>query len=339
MDIAVTSFDAADQAAALAAHQINVAAVRHDMPDVPAWSRHTFLTAVAHPLPGYLQEWAIARIDGEPAGYLWLELPVLDNPDNGSVDIFVHPAYRRRGVGRALHSYACRVAREQHRKRLMGMFIAGLPGGPERTGAGGGFADAVGASVVLREVRRRLDLGTVDEPALDRLLADAWRHAAGYSLVTWRDRVPEEHVADVAYLDGRMIGDAPMGGLEWEPEKMDADRVRAIEAAHLLRGRRTYHVGARHDATGRLVAWTMLSFSDEPAWHSWQQITIVDPAHRGHRLGTIVKIENLWRTRAAEPALRYIDTCNADTNDYMISINDLLGFRPMDVFLNWQQKL
>ena len=40
-----------------------------------------------------------------PAGYLGLDLPQLDNTDNATVDMVVHPAYRRRGVGRALHEH------------------------------------------------------------------------------------------------------------------------------------------------------------------------------------------------------------------------------------------
>ena len=91
-----------------------------------------------------------------------------------------------------------------------------------------------------------------------------------------------------------MVIDAPMGELEVEPEKYDADRIRGIEKSLRLRGRRHYHAAARHDATGRLVAWTMIAFDagDRRATPG-SRSTIVDPDHRGHRLGLLVKIENL----------------------------------------------
>ncbi|MCW2641807.1 MAG: family N-acetyltransferase [Dactylosporangium sp.] len=63
------------------------------------------------------------------------------------------------------------------------------------------------------------------------------------------------------------------------------------------------------------------------------------PPHRGHRLGTIVKIANLRHAMAGEPALRVINTWNAAVNDHMISINEALGFRPVDALVNWQQEV
>jgi GNAT superfamily N-acetyltransferase len=339
MDIAVTRFAAADHESVAQAHEIARAAARVDMPDRPPRSWHVFLCNLSDPYPGKDVEWAIARIDGQPAGYLELELPILDNTDNAGVDIFVDPAYRRRGVGRALHAYAVELARQRGRKRLTGTTVGGLPDGPARDGAGEAFAAAMGARAALAEVRRRLDVTTIDEAALDAALVQAQRHAEGYSLVRWRETAPEELIADVAYLDGRLLADAPMGDLAWEPEKMDAARARANEAAHAKRRRRSYHVGARHDATGRLVAWTLLQLNEGFDWHAYQQITIVDPDHRGHRLGTIVKIDNLRHARATEPGLRYIDTWNAAVNDHMISINELMGFRPVDAMVDWQQEL
>lgn len=339
MDIAVTRLDPADQEAALRAYEIDLAAGAVDVPDLPPPSRRAFLARVADPGPGYRHEYAIARVDGVPAGFMRLDLPFLDNLHNADLEIYVHPTYRRRGVGRALHAYAVGLAARDGRKHLAGMSPTALPGGPARDGAFAAFAQSVGAYVALTDVRRRLDIAAVDDAALDGALAGAWQHAPGYSLVQWSGATPEEIVADVAYLDGRLLADAPMGDLTWEPEKVDAQRIREMEATNTRRGRQLYHTGVRHDASGRLVGWTTLSRYEDPDWHAWQLITIVDPDHRGHRIGTIVKIENLRYTLMAEPTLRYIDTFNAAENDHMISINELMGFRPVDAWHNWQQDL
>jgi hypothetical protein len=37
--------------------------------------------------------------------------------------------------------------------------------------------------------------------------------------------------------------------------------------------------------------------------------------------------------------LRVINTWNAAVNDHMISINEALGFRPVDALVNWQQEV
>jgi GNAT superfamily N-acetyltransferase len=336
MDIAVTPLNVADDIAVERAYEIDAAAVAEDVPGFPPACHRHFLGSVHHPWPGTRSHHALARLDGAPAGYARIDLPELDNTDNASVELSVHPEHRRLGVGRALHEYVVRQVRNEGRKRLVGMSVRQLPGGPARSTAGAEFATAMGAKSALFDVRRRLDVTALDEPALDRMLADAWSRADGYSLVRWQDRAPDEYVDDVAYLDSRLVEDAPMGDLAWEPEKIDAARVRAIEAAREARGRRAYHSGMRHDESGRVVAWTMLDFGASNPWHAFQQITIVEPRHRGHRLGAVVKIENLRYARAHEPELRAVDTWNAAVNDHMISINEAMGFRPVDGWDNWQ---
>lgn len=291
------------------------------------------------PWPGYEEPYWLAFHGDRPVGVGMVSLPLLDNLENAWAEILVHPDHRRQGAGRALYDQIVEYARAAGRRRLMTDTIEALPGGQERNLAGSAFAQAVGMDNVLGEVRRSLDLATADTSGYDRLLADAWPHADGYSLVQWRDRAPDEYVADVAYLDGRLHSDAPMGDLEWAPENIDAERLRRMEETRQAHGSRLYNSAVRHDATGRVVAVTALMLEKTVPEHAWQLITLVDPAHRGHRLGTIVKIANLQYAMAGEPALRVVDTWNAAVNDHMISINEALGFRAMDSLVNWQQTI
>ncbi|MFJ8580508.1 GNAT family N-acetyltransferase [Micromonospora sp. NPDC093277] len=336
MGITIVPFDAADSAALDEAYLIGAAAEQADVPDFPPFCRQRFTVGARHPLPGIARRWALARLDGAPAGYLALSLPQLDNTDNADVELVVHPAYRRRGVGRTLHEHGLRLLREHGRKRVVGMTVTTLPGGVARPAAGDAFAAATGARSALVDVRRRLDAGRLDHAALDTLAAEAGASATGYRSVRWRGDTPEEYAADVAYLDGRLMADAPLGELEVEPERVDVDRLRGTERALNARGRRRYHHGTVHEASGRLVAWTLIDLGPSADWHAWQQITIVDPEHRGHRLGLLVKIENLRYALHHEPALRVIDTWNAAENQHMIAINERLGFRPVDGWTNWQ---
>jgi GNAT superfamily N-acetyltransferase len=335
MNIAVAPLDPADETAAGQAYDINAAQHAADVPDMPV-CRVSFLAGLTHPWPGNRADRFLAYLGDTPVGYLQVDLPTLDNTENAELDLLVHPAYRRRGVGRALYEQAVAVARGNGRKRLMTMTVEPLPGGPVRDGAGSAFARALGAENALTDVRRRLRVSTVDDAGLDAQLADAWRYAEGYSVVQWRDDSPEEYIDDIAYLDGRLIADAPMGDLLLEPQKVDAARVRATDEAKKARKRRQYNTAVRHDESGRLVAWTTLDFSYSYPEHCYQQITIVDPVHRGHRLGTIVKIENLRYALAHEPAVENIDTWNAAVNKHMISINEAIGFRAVDGWTNWQ---
>ncbi|MEV4660432.1 GNAT family N-acetyltransferase [Micromonospora echinofusca] len=336
MSIAIAPLDAADQAAIDEAYRIGAAANDVDLPDFPPLCRRRFEAAIRHPMPGNEPLWALARLDGVPAGYLALDLPQLDNTENATAEVVVHPQCRRRGVGRALHEHGVRLLRERGRKRVLAMAVSALPGGPTRSGAAAAFAASTGARPALAEVRRRLDTTRLDHDGLAAALADARGRAAGYDVVRWRGDTPEEYVADIAYLDGRLMTDAPLGDVEWEPERIDVERVRGIERALRARGRRRYHTAARHEASGRVVAWTLLDVGASADWHAFQQITIVDPEHRGHRLGLLTKVENLRHLLAHEPAVRAIDTFNAAENAHMVRINEQLGFRPVDGWTDWQ---
>lgn len=340
MSITVTPLDAGDAALADRLHDIAAAAEAVDVPDFPPPDNHSFRLGLREPWPGNDRFTFVARdSDGTVLGHARLDLPLLDNLENAEVEICVDPAHRRRGAGRALLAAAVEEARARGRRHLTAGSVGHLPGGPVRDGAGHAFATAMGFSHALADVRRRLDLTELDRVMLDDLLKQAWARADGYSLVQWRGAAPEDIVADVAYLDGRLLQDAPMGDLVWEPEKVDAARIRANEAAILRHRRQTYHTGVRHDATGRLVGWTTIGRGHDNPGFGFQWITIVDPDHRGHRLGMIVKVENLYHAMAHEPRMRVVDTWNAASNKHMISINDAVGFRPVDSWVNWQREL
>lgn len=337
--IDIRTLDRGDDDTIDAALAVQRAAREVDTPDFPPPCRDSFVGLLRHEVSAVRREFRVARAGDEVVGYLELTLPLRDNTDNSEITLEVHPAHRRRGVGRALYGYAVETLHALGRKRTAGYTTDGLPGGPERDVAGSAFAAAMGAKAALTEVRRRLDLSVADTARYPELLAAAWDRAGGYRLVRWQDRVPEAYAADVGYLDSRLVTDAPMGDLVWEPEKIDTSRIREGEAARAARGIRGYSVGVVHEASGRLVALTALGIERSNPWHAFQWITIVDPEHRGHRLGMVVKLENLRYAREHEPELRVIDTWNAAVNDNMISINEAIGFRTVDAAVAWQQEV
>ncbi|MCA2213631.1 GNAT family N-acetyltransferase [Jidongwangia harbinensis] len=330
MQIDVASFGDTDESAARHAHDIFCAANLARTPDMPVPSFRIFRDEVYKPFPGVRKERAIGYLDGEPAGYLLIMLPQQDNLDNASIELYVHPRHRRRGVGRAVHAWAVQRIRALGRKRLNGETVQNEDGSDA-------FAAAMGASAALAETRSRLDVTASAQPRWDAMLAEAWTHADGYRFVRWEGVPPERYLDDVAYLDSRLNADAPTGDLDLEPEKVDADRVRRTELQRRDRGFRRFHGGIEHVATGRLVAWTVLAGHPDNPDHLWQNITLVDPPHRGHRLGLVVKLENLRYAREHWPALAAIDTWNASSNEHMLAINVAMGFRPVDSWMQWQQ--
>ncbi|WP_249999553.1 GNAT family N-acetyltransferase [Actinoplanes sp. M2I2] len=318
----LTSPDLAYDIASVVAH--------HDCPDLPFQSRKNYRAKFTDPPPGVMFERYLGHLDGKPVGYLDLSFPQLDNLDNVELDLLVLPECRRRGVGRALWEVAVERARVNNRKHLMAASV-------DRHPDGGAFAEAVGAKAGLAETRSRLDVTALDEPRLAELRADAQKHAGDYRLRRWVGVPPDDIIDDVAYLESRLNADAPTGDMNWEPEKIDADRLRKDEEARERRGRRSFQAGAT--IGDKLVAWTWLICEVDQPVHAWQNTTLVDPDHRGHRLGMLVKLDNLDNIREHRPQLEAIDTFNASENAYMLNINRAMGFRAVDAWIEWQKDL
>jgi GNAT superfamily N-acetyltransferase len=247
-----------------------------------------------------------------------MELPDLENLDLAFGAPVVHPAARRRGIGRELLRHAGTRAQAHGRSR----YEAGTSAGS----AGDAFAQAVGARLDLEEVLRIQHLREVAPGTVAALRASAEQAAAGYSLVSWADLMPEKYHGPVAGVLNA-FNDAPHGANS-EPEIWTADRVRdrtgQFERAGLIRA---YGVAALADETGEMTAFSGVLI--EPAAPQWgyQQLTAVIRNHRGHRLGLLVKTAMLELLAAREPQLEYILTGNAATNAYMIAVNERLGYR------------
>ncbi len=61
--------------------------------------------------------------------------------------------------------------------------------------------------------------------------------------------------------------------------------------------------------------------------------------HRGHRLGLATKAVNLRAVQAARGDLTLVITQNGETNDYMVSINERMGFEPIEVSAEFVKRL
>jgi RimJ/RimL family protein N-acetyltransferase len=184
------------------------------------------------------------------------------------------------------------------------------------------------------EVRRVLELAAIPAGKLAGLRGQAEAAAQGYSLLSWTDVTPEEHLDEVARVSAAMA-DAPRNPGE-DAHRPDPQRIRDYERRAAEIGIRRYAVAARHDRTGELAGLTEIGVeAEDPAW-AYQFITAVTREHRGHRLGLLVKVAMLDLLVDAEPGLRRILTENADSNQHMIGINAALGFEVLDEWQSWE---
>ncbi|HZG95657.1 MAG TPA: GNAT family N-acetyltransferase, partial [Mycobacteriales bacterium] len=289
------------------------------------------------PQPDELYELLVARDDdGRAVGAARLELPTRDNLHFCAVDVQVLPDARRRGFGTAL--LAAAIDRAQAAGRTTMVMRIDEPPAQEGRSPARAFATRHGFARATAEVRRDLAL-PVDAARLDAVESECRPHAAGYLLRTWQDRCPDDLVDDRAALGARMSTDAPLEELDWHAERWDAERVRRNEALVARQGRSFLAAGAVDQSSGRLVAFTELGVPLARPERVYQWDTLVLPEHRGHRLGTLVKIGVLRLIPERVPQARLVSTWNAAVNVPMIAVNERLGFRTNGSMSSWQRTL
>jgi RimJ/RimL family protein N-acetyltransferase len=304
-----------------ACHAVHAAAQAADDPqEEPPLSLAMFSAYVRHDWPGHPPEtWYVpGDSPGQAVACCYLELPDLENRDRAFVNLTVHPAFRRRGLGGALARHAAQRAGAGGRSVLDTVVVRGS--------AGEAFARRLGAEPGIGDARRVVDLRKAEADRFAELRATAAGHAAGYSLIRWTGATPAEERARVAGVRNAM-NDAPREEGWFEDDIWDADRVRdRADTRVRFGGNRGYTVAATHDATGEMAALTQV-FVD-PAYPEWghQGITAVTRPHRGHRLGLLTKAAMLDWLVTAEPQLERIATTNAEPNAHMIAVNEALGY-------------
>ena len=315
----IEQLDLGDTAGIRACHGAFLAALRVDEPQELPMGERVFGAWFTIGWNGEPREvWLVpGREPGTVAGWYRLELPDLENLDRANLAITVHPDEREHGLGRALLRHAAGRAAAHGRSVLSG--------GARNGTAGEAFARRVGAEPGLVDIERLLEPRKLEHGRMAGLREEAERHAAGYELVTWAGLIPEELIEQMAALYAA-LSEAPHDP-DVEPEKWDAQRVR--ERVNGLRkhiGSREYSVATRHVATGELAALTQVTVEPpNPGW-AVQLITAVIAAHRGHRLGLLVKVAMLEWLATAEPQVERLTTWNAEDNKYMIAVNEALGY-------------
>lgn len=246
------------------------------------------------------------------------------NLDRGTLLIWVAPDSARRGVGSRL------LAHGEQRLRDRGRRIAQAYAQLGEDGASGyaRFAGRHGYRMVQPAVGRQLPL-PVDAALLDRLEREALPRAGGYAVRVVDGPIPDELREGYVRLSNRLPIESPSGDVALEDGGRTVEDVIEQDRDLVDSGRRriTALALAGEESGQEVVAFACAVVSAPGNDHVQQWATIVDRAHRGHRLGMLVKIAALRTIQETAPQKRFVATDNAETNEHMIAINEALGFR------------
>lgn len=304
-------------------------------PDAPFWEFGEFLGAFRSSDSGERQD-LFAAYDGDRMvgnAVLWSFL--LDNTDKAWFHLCVDVPERRRGIGRALAERLEQIAKDDDRSLILA--AATLPFDDREGHVHQRFAEACGYQLSNYEVVRHLRLPVPDE-RVQEWIDQAAPRRAGYTVETFVGAVPDDLVESLCVLLGQLAVDAPTGAVDFEEEEVNPQRYAEMVATTAAMGRARYETVAL-TADRQVVAQSTLAMSLAQSTKVYQWGTFVHREHRGHQLGLATKAVNLRAVQAVRGDLTLVTTQNAETNDYMVSINERMGFVPIEVAAEFVKRL
>lgn len=306
--------------------------------DRPIWTEQIMIGHLREPTEDELVEtWAVFEDDSPEATMLgggMIFFPQLDNLDKTYTGVCIAPGHQRRGAGGLVLDRLVERAAAQGRTTVLlesqYSFEAREDHGHRR------FAERHGFAVASVEVSRMLPL-PVPEERLQAWIDEAAPYHGDYRIETFEE-VPDELLPSVCYVLNQLALDAPTGDIEFEAEQITPEIRREFDARNKKRGTSKIETLAI-DAEGQAVAVTAIGIQSEEADKVHQWATIVNREHRGHRLGLAIKAANLRAVQRAFPERTAAYTSNHEDNANMVAINEKMGFRPVELFVEFQRKL
>jgi GNAT superfamily N-acetyltransferase len=296
----------------------------------PVWEQSRVALPADNPERGIT---LLGAIDGrEMVGAGLLTRSLKDNLHSAMAFAWTRPDRTREGIGRALVEELEVIAAGDGRTTIQSE--AYLP--PGGSAAPEEFARAMGYDVASRESIKELTLA--DYTARRDALAREASAADGYRIITFDTVCPDEHLDSFGRLLGMLMSEVPLGELDLEASEWSPERIRAAEQRNVDIGRHVQTAMAIAP-DGQVAGVSDVRVDDSDPAYGQVGITIVDPAHRGHRLGLALKLATHDLAVATYPELVSVDTSNAEVNTWMNAVNEALGYRTIETLLELQKKL
>ena len=296
----------------------------------PSWEQSRVALPAENPERGIT---LIGAIDGrEMVGAGKLTRPLRENLHTATAFAHVRPDRTREGIGRRLVEELEVVAAGDGRTTIQGEAYL-PPGGSDAAEA---FALAMGYDVASRESIKELAL--TDYLARRDGLAAQAPVPEGYRVITFDTVCPDEHVESFGRLLGMLLSEVPLGELDLEASQWTVHRIRDAERRQVSIGRHVQTAMALAP-DGAVAGVSDVRVDDSDPSRGQVGITVVDPAHRGRRLGLALKLATHDLAVATYSDLVAVDTSNAEVNTWMNAINEALGYRTIETLLELQKKL
>lgn len=315
-----------------------------DYPYVPPISSIAMRSRIHSPdSQSWLQRFVALDNSSQVVGTVTTQQDLLNNTDKAFLKTRVHPDYRRRGIGTRLY----RVAQDSLRKAGISTVISGYGDEfqgfpnygdqspdieefaihPDHGKPGREFARQHGFTIGTQNWWRICDLSSLDHEHLGERDRQLEPTQSDYGLTRYSRFINDDDVEQYCRLRALTLADAPSGGLELDGMKYSVDQWRSREKHAVDGGLLCLGVYARHRRTGVVAGLSEIEVHPGHEFIANQLDTVVDPEHRGRKLGLRLKIAIMRYLRLWRPQVRFIQTFNDCDNHAMVAVNDQVGYQ------------
>jgi GNAT superfamily N-acetyltransferase len=237
------------------------------------------------------------------------------NKDQAWVFGIVNLNYRRLGIGTYILEFVKKKSKELMKEKLF-MWA-------ELTNAKA-FLKNLGGVISYKNYESRLYLDNIDWKLIRSWILNVHQKSPGICLERFDD-VPESFLEEYCSLFTEVANQAPMEDLEGQeivtPRTRRQKEERFREIGYLW----TTFISREMDQ--KISGLTEIIYDPKRPFVVFQELTGVKQEYRGRRLGKLLKAKMLLYLKYNYPAVKYIQTGNAQSNQHMLQINREMGFK------------
>jgi GNAT superfamily N-acetyltransferase len=260
---------------------------------------------------------------GDVVALAQLFIPQAENLDQVIAAVTVAPSLRGQGIGGAVLGHLVPLIRETGRPVVAAWPVLPVDGDDS---PGARLCARLGLTRRAVAAIRACPLPVPDE-ALEALEAEVDARIGDYRVELWEEGIPDEHIDAFCVLKRQLDEDDPSEDYENQTGDYTPERLRVAEERLIASGKRRL-LAVAFAPDGAIVGNSEIHHTAaEGTTFAHQEDTVVMPEHRGHRLGSALKVATHRRISDVAPHLQRLITYNSHINAQMISINERLGYR------------
>jgi len=290
-----------------------------------------------NPESKYFRWLVVTNGDNQVIGYAQIRFvtELANNYDSAKnfagVEITVAKEHRGQGIGTKLFKTICDKTIEHREITTITIpFVYDI---------GQKFCEKFKGKVIQKEAEYRAYLSEINWSLVEQWKKEGENIAKKEGITLEKfERCPEKLIEKYSDIYTETLNQRPLGDIEIR-HRITSDSRRNHEKTWIEERRHKWHTMITKEADGYISGLTEMVYIVESPEYIEQLLTGVREQYRSRGLGKWLKAEMALFIKDQYPAIEYIQTCNAEMNAPMLSINNRMSFKLRHTLLTYHFNL